>query len=98
MIKSIKPDSQNAKLLLHLAQGKTISRLKAYHIYHIANLTARISELRDLCDSFTEANFEMIVGKIKTDPNGQTYEEYSMPIRQDRVIVGRYLQTLRRAA
>lgn len=45
---NIRRDSQNAALLVHLAQGKKLTRLSALVIFGVQNITGRITELRDL--------------------------------------------------
>lgn len=101
---NIRHDSQNARLLVHLAQGKKLTRLSALFVFGVQNITARITEMRVVVDKLIfgvplRYNFDYtIVGTTKADANGRAYMEYSIPERAHRVILGRYLQTLRRAA
>lgn len=106
---NIRRDSQNAALLVHLAKGKKLTRLSALVIFGVQNITARIAELRDLthlivfgCSDITDLcrkySLRRIVGITKTDANGQSYEEYSIPDRISRSEIGRYLSRLRRDA
>lgn len=103
MIKSIKPHSQNATLLLHLAKGRPITRYKAILMFRVQNFTGRMSELRRFVNTLSIFGYKhsspgggYIEMKIKTDPNGQTFAEYRINCRGCRQAVGRYLQTLRR--
>jgi hypothetical protein len=105
--RTIKRDSQNAKLLVHLVKGKPLTRLKAFHVYHVANFTARMSDLVRLL-----TNNENIVGFFqyqpledsgcgilkseKVDPNGQSFASYSIECSGCRKSLGGYLSALRR--
>jgi hypothetical protein len=91
--KLVKKYTQNITLLVHLAKGRKLTRLHAMAMFHVANLTARISDLRTLglFNGFT------VYGETKTDPTGASYEEYSMT-RESRVNAGHYLNSLKRRA
>lgn len=99
-IQSIKRDGQNAKLLVHLAKGKPLTRLKAFHIYHVANLTARMSDISALEIPMGDAgNIQLCIDtNVKTDPNGASFAEYRIVCLTCRKHLGRYLSGLRRAA
>ena len=98
--------SQNTAILLHLAKGRSLTRYGAILTFRVQNLTARISELRDIVTSAVirhrisdvdDAIFTTEGGLVmveKTDANGQTYASYSIPQRGVRQAVGRYLATL----
>ncbi len=60
---------QNTRILTHLEKGKHITRLEAFFLYGIQNLTSRITELRDSHNIVTE---------IKRDENGRRYARYSL--------------------
>jgi hypothetical protein len=100
MIKTIKRNSQNSDLLVHLAQGKKLTRLSALTIFGVQNITARISDLRAVLEPMLNpagANQHEygIQVTIKQDANGQDYASYEMPCRLCRKVVGRYLSGLR---
>lgn len=59
--------SQNKFLIGLLKKGRTITRLEAMH-YGIMNLTARISELRDMGHN--------VLCRDKRDLNGARYGEF----------------------
>lgn len=63
-----KNDSQNDKILKHLLSGRRLTRYEAILMFRVQNLTARISELRQM--GFNVKTIE------KVDPNKQTYAEY----------------------
>ena len=65
-----KPGSQNDRLVRHLATGKTITRYEAMLMFRIQNITARMTDL-------FHAGYD-IKTRIKVDPNGQRYAEYSL--------------------
>jgi hypothetical protein len=107
---TIKRNSQNSDLLVHMVRGNKLTRLSAFAIFGVQNITARISELRKLTHEIryghkygsTETcghyNDRIIKGVTKLDANGQEYASYSIPDRSMRVIVGRYLAGLRKVA
>lgn len=68
--KTFARDTQNAKLLTHLASGKAITRITADHLYRIAALPRRIADLR-------EAGHK-IVATRKMDATGRPYVEYTL--------------------
>lgn len=63
-----KNGSQNDKILRHLLSGKRLTRYEAILMFRVQNITARISELRQM--GFNVKSFE------KVDPNNQMYSEY----------------------
>jgi hypothetical protein len=67
---AFRPGSQNDKLVKHLSAGNTITRYEAILMFRIQNITARMSDL-------FRAGYN-VVTTVKTDPNGQTYAEYSL--------------------
>jgi hypothetical protein len=102
---TIKRDSQNAKLLLHLAKGKPLTRHKALLIFGVQNFQARMSDLKALVETFDGTGFSHTIGNdgnivktTKVDPNGASFASYTIDCRGCRQKVGRYLQTLRRQA
>lgn len=62
--------SQKALIIDHLAKGKTLTRITADHLYRVASLTKRISELK--ADGFP------IKAIVKVDETGRPYKEYSL--------------------
>ena len=66
-----KRGGQTDRLFMHLAAGKTLTRYEATMIFHVQNVTARISEIR------AEVGDALKV-TTKRDPNGQRYAEYQM--------------------
>ncbi len=60
--------TQTDKLLNHLARGKRTTRIEALFDFHIQNITARITDLRN---SGIDVKHLM-----KRDPNGGRYAEY----------------------
>lgn len=60
--------SQNDKILKHLLAGHRLTRYKALLMFRVQNITARISELRQM--GFNVKAIE------KVDPNNQTFAEY----------------------
>lgn len=62
--------SQKAQILDHLTKGKTLTRITADHLYRVASLTKRISELK--ADGFP------IKAIVKVDETGRPYTEYSL--------------------
>ena len=65
-----KTGSQNDRLLKYLTSGKTITRYEAMLMFRVQNITARMSDLY-------RAGFQ-VKTFIKTDPNGQSYAQYSI--------------------
>lgn len=65
-----KKGSQNDRLLTHMLGGRRITRYEAMLMFRVQNITARISDL-------VKAGFQ-VKTTIKTDPNNQTYAEYSL--------------------
>ena len=62
--------NQRRVILNHLQSGKTITPMKAYIVYGVYRLAARIHELR-------EANHDIITA-YKHDERGRAYAEYSL--------------------
>lgn len=101
----IKRDSQNARILLHLAKGKALTRYEAILMFRVQNITARMSELKKLIvklddvyqDPATETGSPCGIRMIeKLDPNKQSYAEYRITCRPCRQALGKYLSSLRR--
>lgn len=69
MSKTINLD-QRRVILKHLQSGKTITPMKAYIVYGVYRLAARIHELR-------EADHDIITA-YKHDERGRAYAEYSL--------------------
>lgn len=72
--KTFRKGTQLYMLLQHLASGRTLTRISADHLYRVASLTKRISQLRD-------AGYD-IVSNRKYDFTGRPYVEYSMRTRK----------------
>lgn len=65
--------SQNDRLFKHLVSGKRLTRLEAMVMFHVQNVTARISDIRaEVGDALKSTE--------KVDPNGQTYYEYRLVV------------------
>lgn len=62
--------TQTGQLLAHLLSGKTITRIQADHLYRIAALPRRITDLREAGHKITATR--------KIDPTGRPYTEYSL--------------------
>lgn len=69
-----KTGSQNDRLYQHLLQGKRLTRYEATLIFHVQNVTARISDIRKRA---TAVGNRLIV-EDRIDPNGQHYAEYRL--------------------
>ncbi len=96
---TIKRDSQNAAILLHLTKGKSLTRYEAILMFRVQNITARLSDLRKLVKTLVPSDGECGLHTIqKTDPNGQTYAEYRIECRRCRQRIGSFLSGLRRRA
>lgn len=67
---STQTQTQRNAILRHLKQGKTITPMKAYIVYGVYRLSARIHELRE--DKYD------ILTSYKTDERGRMYAEYSL--------------------
>lgn len=72
--KTFRKGTQLYMLLQHLASGRTLTRITADHLYRVASLTKRISELRDAGYDITSVR--------KLDYTGRPYVEYSMRTRK----------------
>lgn len=66
--------SQNDRLYQHLLMGKRLTRYEATMIFHVQNVTARISDIRKRVN---QQGGNLIVAE-KFDPNGQSYAEYRL--------------------
>lgn len=69
-LKKCKEDSQNYIVLKHLIYKGAITRRDAMNIYYIANLPARIKDLRDL-------GVDILTNNIPTK-KGSTYASYEL--------------------
>jgi hypothetical protein len=65
--------SQNELILEHLLKGKTITPLKALHVYKCSRLAARIYELK--------RRGHDIQAEYKVDETGTGYAEYRLALR-----------------
>jgi len=66
-----KRGGQTDRLFMHLCTGKTLTRYEAAFIFHVQNVTARISEIRKEVGDALKVT-------TKLDPNGQRYAEYRL--------------------
>lgn len=65
--------NQKQKILEHLLQGKTLTQLKATHVYKCMRLASRIDELRK--------EGHNIITTTRYDETGSSYAEYSLKAR-----------------
>lgn len=66
---------QTDLILQHLLQGLPLTRISADHLYRVASLPRRISDLREQGHN--------IVSRTKWDATGRRYAEY-MLVKRDR--------------
>lgn len=64
--------TQKETILDHLLAGKTLTQLKAMHVYKIMRLASRIEELR--------RDGHDIITTMKVDEAGSSYAEYSLKV------------------
>lgn len=62
--------TQNELIMKHLRKGKTLTRLEAFFLYRIQNITARITELK--------GQGHEIETEVRRDEAGHRYARYSL--------------------
>lgn len=68
--RTLDPNTQNGKLLIHLLRNDSISQLEATELYRIHRLASRVNDLKNLGVTVTRST--------KYDPTGVRYVRYSI--------------------
>jgi hypothetical protein len=62
-MKSLKEGSQNARILGHLAHGRSLTQISAYRLFDCVRLPSRIRELRQRGHKITREMIDLSSGK-----------------------------------
>ena len=71
---ALKEGSQNARILGHLAHGRTLTQISAYRLFDCIRLPSRIRELRKRGHKINREMIDL--------PSGKTVAQYSLEQRR----------------